>query len=296
MLEEFLNFLRTEKQYSELTIRAYGDDIRQFLLYYGVQEADFRPEEVSHIEIRGWVMSMVGAKARATSVNRRLSSLRSFYKYLLRRGYMDTDPMAKVIMLKKSHRLPTFVEETKMKRLTALLLDVSDDFTAERDTLILLLLYATGIRLAELLGIKTTDIDPERGEIRVTGKGNKQRVVPVVEAVKEKIGNYLNLRKKVCDSSEKVLFLSEKGRPVSRTKVYRIVHRLLGEYGVQGKASPHVLRHTFATHMINGGADLMTIKELLGHASIGTTEIYTHNTIENIKKAYNQAHPRAKKE
>lgn len=294
MIEEFLNYLKTEKQYSELTIRAYSDDIRQFLVFYGTEREVFDPARVTHIDVRSWIMQMVSNGANPSSVNRRISSLRSFYGYLLKKGHVSSDPTVKVSMLKRSKRLPSFVEESKMKRLSRCLLESSDDFTAERDTLIVLLLYATGIRLAELLGIEITDIDFERSEILVTGKGDKQRIVPVIPAVAGKIEHYLEIRKTICFFDEKCLFLTEKGKPLGRFAVYQVVHRMLGEFGVHGKASPHVLRHTFATHMLNGGADLKTIKELLGHVSIGTTEIYTHNTIENIKKAYRKAHPRAR--
>ncbi len=294
MLDDFLKYLEAEKQYSKLTVLAYGDDIRQFLLYYGVDEKDFRPEKVTHLDIRGWIMSMVSEGAKSTTVNRKVSSLRSYYRYLMRRGIVSRDPLAKITSLKKPRRVPVFVEKSKVVRFSDFLMEPSADYETERRLLIIILFYATGIRLAELIGIDVEDISLEQREIKVTGKGNKQRIVPIPQIVALRLKNYLDLRKNICNSDKNPLFLSNKLERISRTEVYKIVNEVLALMGVEGKKSPHVLRHTFATHLLNEGAGIETVKELLGHSNLSTTQIYTHSTIAELKKSYDNAHPRAK--
>lgn len=296
MIEAFLTYMRVERGYSELTIRAYGDDIRQFLAYYGVEEDVFDPGEVASTDIRSWIMSMNEGGLSARSINRKMSSLHSFYRYMKKSGRVDVVPFKKITSLKTSKKLPVFVEESRMRLLFGAISEPTDDFETERDSLIVLLFYATGIRIAELIEITDDDYSFEAGELRVTGKGDKQRVVPLLPAVVAKMKNYIELRneKKACKSSDNFLFLTCKGDRISRGAVYKTVTKTLEMLGVQGKRSPHVLRHTFATHMLNNGADIKSIQELLGHANLMTTEIYTHNTIERIKEVYKQAHPRAK--
>jgi integrase/recombinase XerC len=285
-----------EKGYSELTIRAYGDDIRRFAAYYGVEEGAFDPRQVHSVDIRSWIMSMSEAGMSPLSINRRISSLRSFYRYLMRQGVVEALPFGKIHFQKKPKRLPIFVEESRMRRVLEAITQPTDDFKTERDALIVLLFYATGIRIAELIGLRDEDYSPEGGELRVTGKGDKQRVVPVLGGVRRKIDRYLSLRNSEisCENREKYLFLTDKGKRIGRTAVYEVVTETLGFFGVQGKRSPHVLRHTFATHLLNHGAPIKSIQELLGHADLRTTEIYTHNTIERVKEVYRQAHPRSR--
>ena len=298
MIETYLTYLRAEKGYSELTIRAYGDDIRQFLAYYGVPEEQFRPQEVTSIDLRSWIMSMTEAKMSPHSVNRKISSLRSFYRYLVRKGDVSILPFKKISLQKTPKRLPVFVEESRMQAILDAIIEPSDDFETERDSLIILLFYATGIRIAELIGITDNDYSLHTGELRVTGKGDKQRIVPLLPGVVRKMTHYLSLRNAgiICKSGNNSLFLTDKGERISRTAVYRIVTETLALFGVQGKRSPHVLRHTFATHLLNNGAEIKSIQELLGHANLMTTQIYTHNTIERVKEVYQKAHPRAKNE
>ena len=293
MIATFLTYLRVERGYSELTIRAYGDDLRSFAAYYG---ADFAPEKVTATDIRSWIMSLTEARMSPASVNRKLSSLRSFYRYLLRAGVVQKLPFERIASQKKPKRLPVFVEESRIQAILKALTAPTDDLRTERDALIVLLFYATGLRMAEL--IELTDDDYSAGELRVTGKGGKQRIVPVVPGVARKIDRYISLRnaETICTGAKKYLFLTDKGARIPRTAVYTLVTRTLGEFGVQGKRSPHVLRHTFATHLLNHGADIRSIQELLGHSDLRTTEIYTHNTIERVKEVYQQAHPRAKNE
>ena len=298
MIETFLTYLRAEKGYSELTIRAYRDDIRQFVSFYGASEETFKPEEVTSTDVRGWIMSMTESKMSPNSVNRKISSLRSFYRYLTRSGTVEKIPFQKISFQKKPKRLPVFVEESRMQAILRAVTEPSDDFRTERDSLIILLFYATGIRIAELIDIRDEDYSAASGELRVTGKGNKQRIVPVLPGVARKIARYLSLRNAqiICKNDKNYLFLTDKGKRIGRTAVYQVVTGTLGLFGVQGKRSPHVLRHTFATHLLNRGAEIKSIQELLGHSDLRTTEIYTHNTIERVKEVYQKAHPRAQNE
>ena len=308
MIEGFLTYLRSEKRYSELTVRAYGDDIRQFILFCCGVTAPPTPEEEADIlrsfdptrsegnDLRGWIMHLTGTKnLSARSVNRKISSVKSLYRYLRKKGIVAGDPFVRISALKTPQRLPSFVEESRMQGILQSIVAPTDDFLTERDALIVLLFYATGIRLAELINIKLEDFSDRYSLLKVRGKGDKERVVPVIEAVSAKIVHYLELLRteNICESGINYLFLSQQGNPISRSEVYRIVHTLLREAGVQGKSSPHVLRHTFATHLLNSGADIRTIQELLGHSSLGATQIYTHNSIEQLKQVYNKAHPRA---
>ena len=294
MIERFLTYLEVEKQYSELTRRAYGDDLRQFLLYYGVAEASFDPSSVKHTDIRGWIMQMSETDAEPASINRRISSLRSFYKYLLKQGAVENDPCAKLHSLKKKRRVPSFVESSRMAKFIDELLVCSEDYRKEKESTVFLLLYATGIRLAELIDIRLSDLSLAQQEIKVTGKGNKQRIVPLPSGLLDKLRHYLFLRRNICGSRENYLFLSNSFRKISRSEVYRISGRILAWMGVEGKRSPHVLRHTFATHLLNAGAGIETVKELLGHSRLSTTQIYTHASIDELLKCYERAHPRAR--
>ncbi len=294
MIEEFLSYIESEKRYSKLTKTAYGDDLRQFLSYYGVDEAAFDPGEVTHLDIRSWIMSRTGEGDKAVTINRKLSSLKSFYKYLLRRGLVDKDPTAKIGSLRKPARIPSFVEKSRMGRLVDML-EVSDDFALEKRAVIILLLYGCGLRLAELTAIKLNDISFDDMTIKVTGKGDKQRIVPLVPRVAERLKKYSVLRSEICKSDNNFLILSDEGENISRSEVYRTVREVLTAMGVEGKRSPHVLRHTFATHLMSEGAGIETVKELLGHANLSTTQIYTHSTIKELIDAYRSAHPRSRK-
>ena len=236
-------------------------------------------------------------KLSARSVNRKISSVKSFYRFLRKRKIVDRDLFARITALKTPSRLPSFVEESRMNSLVDELLDPSDDFLAQRDALVILLLYATGIRLAELLSLRIDDFSDDFDILKIKGKGDKERIVPVVGPVAALVRRHLELirAENVCESGNNCLFLTRDGKPMSRTEAYRVVHGVLREAGVQGKSSPHVLRHTFATHLLNRGTDIRVIQELLGHASLEATQIYTHNSIEALKQAYKQARPRAKK-
>ena len=233
----------------------------------------------------------------AASINREVSSLRSFFRWLHRTGRCERDICRSVPSLRTPKRLPVFVPESRMSDIVGDCTAESDDFVAERNALIVLLLYACGLRLAELVGIDRDDFNHDFTTLRIRGKGDKERLVPVLEFVREKILRYLDLigRQNICKSGEKALILTQQGERISRSTVYRTVREQLQRSGVQGKKSPHVLRHTFATHLLNGGADMREIQELLGHASLQATQVYTHNSIAVLKAVYAKAHPRGKR-
>lgn len=289
--DSFLKYLRFERNYSPHTVAAYGKDISEFEEYFaGIDEGlDFCAADAD--VVRGWMLSLMEQRYTATSVNRKLSSLRTFYRYLLREGKVKADPCARVNGPKKKKPLPVFVREEDMNRL----LDETDfvsSYEGVRDRMILELFYATGIRLSELIGLETADVDLSAKTIKVTGKRNKQRIVPFGEELEQDLRLYLEARETV-GGDNRALFLGKEGQAVSRGTVYRIVKTNLSKVVTLKKRSPHVLRHSFATAMLNNGAELDAVKELLGHASLAATQVYTHTTFEELKKVYEQAHPRA---
>ena len=297
MLPEFIRYLEAERRYSPLTVRNYRRDIERFMAWLDCDDASFDPRSVTTDQVREWIIDRTEQGGiGAASMNREVSSLRTLFRWLLRTGAVTHDVMRPIASLRTPHRLPAFVPESRMKGIVGECERDSGDFAAERDALIVLMLYACGLRPAELVGIDRDDLSDDAMSLRVRGKGDKERMVPVPEPVREKILRYLDLikRQNICDSGEKALFLTRKGERISRTAVYRTVRRELERNGVQGKKSPHVLRHTFATHLMNGGADMREIQELLGHASLQATQVYTHNSIARLREVYAKAHPREK--
>lgn len=292
LVESFLDYLRLEQNYSEQTILGYGRDVREFEDFFkGIdEELDFT--RVDADLVRAWVMSLLERNRASTSVNRKLSSLRAFYRFLLLKKMVTADPLRKVVGPKKKKPLPAFVREKDMNRL----LDevgFEENFTGCRDKLILELFYATGIRLSELIGLDDADIDFSSLLIKVTGKRNKQRLIPFGEELKEDMLVYMKTRNETIPERETAFFVRTNGKRMYPVMVRNLVKRHLAKVVTQKKRSPHVLRHTFATSMLNHGAGLESVKELLGHESLSTTEIYTHTTFEELKKVYEQAHPRA---
>lgn len=298
MLHEFLQYLAAERRYSPLTLRNYARDLRLFFAWLGTDDEHFSPSLLSESCLRQWLLHRTETtRLSASSLNRELSTLRSFCHWLHRTGRLDRDIANRITSLKTPKRLPVFVPESRMTGIVRDCETESDTFTTERDALVILLFYACGLRLAELIGIDRDDFRDDYRSLRVLGKGNKERVVPVMEFVREKILRYLDLieRQKICKSAEKALILTQQGRRISRSTAYRIVKAELTRGGVQGKKSPHVLRHTFATHLLNGGADMREIQELLGHTSLQATQVYTHNSIAALRRIYEEAHPREKR-
>ena len=297
MLADFIRYLEAERRYSPLTVRNYRHDIELFLAWLGISDTDSDLRRVTTEDIREWIIFRnEEGRLSAASINREISSLRSLFRWLLRTGVVSRDVAAPVASLKTSRRLPAFVPESRMSDIVSDCEQDSDDFTRERNSLIVLLFYACGLRLAELVGIDRKDFSEDYTSLRIRGKGDKERIVPILEFVREKILHYIGLieRQNICISPANALFLTHKGKRISRTEVYRTVRDELEKAGVQGKKSPHVLRHTFATHLLNGGADMREIQELLGHASLQATQVYTHNSIAKLREIYTKAHPREK--
>ena len=345
--QQFIDYIRAEKRYSPCTVKAYGSDLDEFARYLKehYDEADLLKADSGMI--RSYVVDLMEQKFSSSSVHRKISSLKSFYKYAQKNNLIELNPTLRVPLPKMSKRLPVYVEESGMEKIGRQEVD-ADDFTAYRNYLIVEMFYGTGMRLAELIGMKDKDVDTRMMRVKVLGKRNKERIIPIASALVPEIEHYRLLRSRCLDagcsgivgafsgdaglkedagrmgdagrisekngrSLEKAgmlsgggdmpsdtshdrdlnFFVTEKGLPMPRTTVYYIVKQCLHLYTNLSKCSPHVLRHTFATHLLNQGADMNSVKELLGHSSLASTQIYTHNTIEKLKKSYASAHPRA---
>ena len=296
-VEEFLYVLESERRYSPHTVSGYRRDIYAFLEWCGVDADRFSPDTFQRYDLNDWAIYLFERRGlKATSVNRSLVSLRSLWKWMLRQGYAQQDIVSTVKQYKTPKRLPTYVPETRMSGIIEGLNDdiASDDGERLRDAVIMLLLYTCGLRLSELVEANVEDIASDFSSIRVCGKGNKIRIQPIVKSVGDVLKKYFsqNSSQNICIGQKKALILSKKGERINRRAVQRIVDRKLKCYGIQGKTSPHVLRHTFATHLLNSGADLREIQELLGHSALRTTQVYTHTNIESLKEVYKLAHPR----
>jgi integrase/recombinase XerC len=296
-IEDFIDYLRYERNYSRKTTEVYQADLEAFKSFYEELDSNLNWAEMPADIIRQWVVEMMDKGNAATSVRRRLSSLRSFYKFLLRRGLVSKDPVHSIPGPKVEKKLPAYVRETEMDRL----FDgdfFGEDYEGCRDRMILLTFYSTGIRLSELVGLKEKDVDLDQMQLKVTGKRNKQRIIPYGDEFGDSLRHYLAEREsfaKQFSSTDTSLYLDLKTKQrMAPAKVRKLVKKYLSLVTTQQRNSPHVLRHTFATAMLNHQADLQSVKELLGHESLSTTEIYTHTTFEQLKEMYNQAHPRAK--
>ena len=295
LIDSFLDYLRYERNYSNYTIEAYSKDLRQFEEYVKLnKESIFVPGDVDADLVRSWIVSLMDEKISPVSVNRKLSSLKSFFKFLMKQGSISVNPLRLITGPKTKKPLPYFVRDKEME----LLLDgdgFDEDFEGVRDRLVLEMLYDTGIRRSELIGIQDSDVDFGAMQIRVTGKRNKQRLIPFAEGLKNLIQAYTEVRNREVGSESGWFFVRKNGEQLSAGIVYTIVKKKLSEIPTLAKRSPHVLRHSFATSMLNNGAELNAVKELLGHSSLASTSVYTHTTFEELKKVYH-AHPRAKKE
>ncbi|MCP4551930.1 MAG: tyrosine-type recombinase/integrase [Bacteroidetes bacterium] len=291
MVEKFIQYIRFEKRFSSHTIKAYKTDLDQFYDFLSTNYEILKIEDVDHHIIRSWIVVLIEASVSTRSVNRKLSSLKSYFRFLLKEGIHTKNPMQKVLPPKSSKRLPVFIDEDAMN---ILLDDISfgEEFNSKRDKLIIELLYFTGMRLNELINIKIEDINFINNSIKILGKRNKERIIPLNSMIVNSIKDYMELRTQE-HASENYLFVTNSCKKLYAKLVYRVVNSYLGRVSTINKKSPHVLRHTFATHMLNNGADLNAIKEILGHTNLSATQIYTHNTIEKLKSVYNKAHPKA---
>ena len=291
-IDSFLEYLRLERNYSEKTVVSYGIDLREFEGYFKKADAEIDFTTVDADVVRNWVMHLMDEGRAATSVNRKLSTLRSFYRFLLKKKVMTVNPMTKVVGPKKKKPLPSFVREKDMDRLLDDL-TFGEGYEGCRDRMILEMFYATGMRLSELIGLDDADVDFSAKLIKVTGKRNKQRLIPFANELEHDLRVYIKVRDGALPNGSDAFFVRKDGKRMYPMQVYRLVKRNLSKVVTLRKRSPHVLRHTFATAMLNDCAELRAVKELLGHESLTTTEVYTHTTFEELKKVYELAHPRA---
>ena len=292
MINEFLNYLKYERNRSDLTIKNYGEDLRAFKEFYGNLEGCHSWKSVDSDIIRDWMESMMDKGNNATSINRRLSALRSFYRFALARKLVGKDPVHGVTGPKRGRPLPQFLKENEMDRL----LDAeswTESFEDVRDRMVIMTFYETGIRLSELIGLDDSMVDFSNRQLKVTGKRNKQRVIPFGEELLAMLRDYMKCRDKEVNRQSEALFVSAKGQRMTSSQVREAVRKNLSKVCTLKKRTPHVLRHTFATAMLNNKAGIESVKKLLGHESLSTTEIYTHTTFEQLKREYYSAHPRA---
>ena len=297
LIDEFIVWLEAERRYSPLTVRNYRRDVDDFVAFCGVTHDSFDPNSIKREDVEEWMVYLgEERKLKVTSVNRTMASLRTFWRWMLAHSYVSKDIMKTLRQYKAPKRLPTFVPDSRMEDVIAELREdiASDDFERLRDALIILLIYTAGLRLSELVEANASDISADYATLRVMGKGRKERIQPLLGSLREVLEKYFIQisSQNICTAQKKALILSKKGERISRRTVERIVDRKLKGVGVQGKTSPHVLRHTFATRVLNEGGDLREIQELLGHSSLKATQVYTHLDIERLKHTYAMAHPR----
>ena len=293
MVNEFLQYLQYEKNYSFHTVLSYRTDLYQFCDFLVIKPQEINTLNVNSQQIQQWTLLLISTKISARSLSRKISTLKSFWKFLLVRGLATQDPTLKIILPKTKKPIPAFFKE---KEMNSALDNKSNpnDFETTRDLLIISIFYQTGIRLAELISIEDKDIDQTNGNLRVTGKRNKQRIIPISNSLCKEISEYIELRNNKLEILSVNLFLRENGQKLYPKLIYNIVHNTMSEVSSLHKRSPHVLRHTFATSILNGGADINAVKDLLGHSSLAATQVYTHTSFEELNNIYKHAHPRAK--
>lgn len=290
----FFQYLQYEKRVSSHTLTAYTKDLEQFFDYLKTAYDDLPITDVTHIQIRSWIVHQLNIGITPRSINRKLSTLKTYIKFLQKNKFIEHNPMLKVIAPKTGKRLPVFVHEHQMERLFELV-DFGTDYNGQRDLLVMDMFYSTGMRQSELINLTIDDIDFSNNYFKVLGKGNKERLIPFSLDFRKSLKQYLYLRYQTFpDTSSREIFLTNKGKKLYPKLVYNLVKKYLSLVTTVEQRSPHVLRHSFATHLSNNGADLNAIKELLGHANLSATQIYTHNSMDQLRKVYEQAHPKAK--
>ena len=292
-IREFLNYLTFQKRYSRHTIISYENDLTGFFDFVVLQYNSMELTEISASVVRSWLASLKGNKITSKTINRKISTLKSFFKYQLKMNKIEVNPVSAITSLKISKRLPSFVEQKDIKTLFGYV-EFPDTWEGKTNRLLLLIFYETGIRLSELINIKESHIDNSKGSVKVLGKGNKERIIPVNNALLKKIESYISEKNSNINArGNDFLFINVKGKKLYPKYVYNVVKKYLGDVSTNERKSPHVLRHTFATHLTNNGADINAIKELLGHASLASTQIYTHNSIDKLKEVHKLAHPKS---
>lgn len=286
----FLNYIAVEKRYSKHTVLSYQNDLLQFNHFIMLNDSEIALSEINFQHIRSWMAELIEQKISPQTVKRKVSALKSFYKYLIKQGIVTLNPTSKLVMPKVAKKLPVFVLEKQLDDLFQRL-DNENNFDGLRDKILLDILYQTGVRRAELASIKTNDVDLHHATIKVLGKRNKERIIPISLSLKRNLETFLNVKKEL-NLQNPMLLVSEKDIALKEHSIYLVVKKYLALVTTVSKKSPHILRHSFATHLLNNGADINAVKELLGHSNLSATQIYTHNTIDKLKKSYKQAHPR----
>lgn len=294
MINGFLQYLQYEKNYSSHTVLSYKNDLNQFLVFLGVDEENFNPVTVTPANIQQWIMELMQQQISARSISRKISSLKSCWKYMLRRNFVNANPTLKIVLPKTKKSLPAFFKHREVSQIIDDPFVPVDDFVRMRDLLMLEVFYMTGVRVSELIGIRDQDVDLVAGEMRVTGKRNKQRVIPLDRRLCVKIADYIQKRDDYVAAAVEYLFVRPSGEKMYPKLVYNIVHRIMSQVSSLPKVSPHVMRHSFATGLLDGGADINAVKELLGHSSLAATQVYTHTGFGELYNIYKRAHPRAK--
>ncbi|OQY94601.1 MAG: integrase [Sphingobacteriales bacterium UTBCD1] len=292
-IQSFIDYLRYEKRYSSYTIISYQTDLSDFFNYLAGQFGKIGLKEITPGFVRSWLAHLKENGLTTKSINRKISGLRSFFKYLLKNGIVEATPMANVTAPKISKRLPVFIKEEDARQLVETLDRSAEDWKSLNSKMLITLFYATGMRLSELIYLKESQVDFGRSQIKVLGKGNKERIIPLNKKILYSITEYLQLKKENFQTDNDLLFVTERGKKMYPKYAYLLVKKYLGGVSTLDKKSPHVLRHTFATHLMNNGADLNAVKELLGHSSLASTQVYTHNTIEKLRNIHKKAHPKA---
>lgn len=287
----FLSYLNLQKRFSPLTTKNYGADLHEFFAFLDQELGDYTLPAISFLHIREFVSHLMDKGFSPRSVNRKISSLKSFFKYLLKNGEIEVNPTQKIQGPKMPKRLPVFIDENQLNTIFTTQ-NFAEGFEGMRDKLLIDVLYQTGIRRAELLGLKESDVDLYNLHLKVLGKRNKERIIPFDISLKRNLQEYLSVKKEQ-QLSNSHLFVTLNDTPISQSQISKIVKTVLSQVTTSKKKSPHILRHSFATHLLDNGADINAVKELLGHSSLSATQIYTHNTIDKLKKSYNQAHPRS---
>jgi len=293
-IQSFIDYLKFEKRFSVHTIRSYHDDLIQFVSFLDTQYGAFKLKEISQSYVRSWLASLKDDDLTSRTINRKISTLKSFFKFQLKNGVIEITPMFNITAPKISKRLPVFIKEKDVEELIKSLTTNAEDWDSLNTKMLITVFYSTGMRLSELINMKERQVDFSRKQLKILGKGNKERIIPAGPDLLNTLREYINEKRKVFEKTDDVLLVSSRGKKLYPKYAYNLVKTILSEeVKTLDKKSPHVLRHTFATHLMNNGANLDAVKELLGHASLASTQVYTHNTIEKLKNVHKKAHPKA---
>ena len=291
LIQRFLDYLKFQKRYSPHTISGYQKDLTDFF-DYADEQYNTGISQISAAIVRSWLASLKEKKISSKSINRKISTLKTFFKYQLKGGQIEVSPMATIISLKVNKRLPSYIEEKDIEVLFNHV-EFPDNWSGKTNRLLFQVFYQTGIRVSELVNLKTSQVDTSNSNIKVLGKGNKERVIPVNDDLVKQLSVYIQLKKAIPNADQEFIFINERGKKLYSRHVYNVVRQYLSLVTSNERKSPHILRHSFATHLTNNGADINAVKELLGHSSLAATQVYTHNSIEKLKDVHKKAHPKS---